>query len=133
MATAYDHLTPFQRIRQFTYVRLYELNGRLEALNAELRMWNEDVVKNFLYGLRLDANAFFKRQPDAVREAIAEVNKEIDYWTALDAEIRMTSCPACQGAGQFRTIVDQDESYTTKCERCKGTGKLSPTIQDIPA
>lgn len=124
MATAYDHLTPFQRIRYFCFLRLHELNGRLEGLNAELRMWNEDAVQNFISRLPLDANAFFRRQPDAVREAITVVDKEIQYWKVLDGEIDSISCPECKGAGKFRIQIDQDESRTETCTKCVGTGRL---------
>jgi hypothetical protein len=117
MATAFDHMTPFQRLSYWLHQRIGELKEEVRILSAEKRMWLEPeiariIVVPVMRVMELDAQ-------------IMALSLEFRQWQNMLEEIG--SCDYCNGSGQIREIIAQDESRLQTCSVCNGTGKTVQT------
>jgi hypothetical protein len=70
---------------------------------------------------------FEKKAIDFLKQRMDEIDKEMERLAderALYDEMlrRLDPCPDCNGIGEIRIVIDQDESEYQKCAPCKGTG-----------
>lgn len=123
MATAYQHMKPYIRLRSFAFQRIHELEEITKQAEGEINLiWGDSTVMVFVdSNTQLDVQAFLHRQLPQAKERLAEANRELDYWRRFYSG--MQACHGCNGYGETRTIVDQDESRFETCSCCGGTGQ----------
>jgi hypothetical protein len=115
MATAYDHMAPFQRLNYWLRQHINELVEEIRRLTAERRMWHEPELQTVITGSRA-----MVRRMDIDAEIFRLSLEQRDWETILK---RLDSCLTCSGSGKIIDVIAQDESVTHECPKCKGTGR----------
>jgi hypothetical protein len=121
MASAYDHLPPFRRLRYYIGVKLHDLKEVIDRAEAESRMWNEPEVRALIARLPYMQQGFFDLpilQAGQIRDACKQ---ELEMWQLLYDS--MDACPKCNGAGEQYIMESQDEGHYKKCGACGGSGQ----------
>jgi hypothetical protein len=116
MATAYNHMKPFQRVNSFVAAKIYEIEKEIELLESERRMWGEKEVQSLLGVIDTSAENFKCN----TRLGELQVN-ELPKWKAFQA--KLMRCQGCNGCGEYYIHESQDSGHYEKCVHCGGTGK----------
>jgi hypothetical protein len=122
MATAFDHMAPFQRLNYWLKQRIGELKEEIRLLDSELRMWADEEVKKLCSVHYFNTVAIREIE---VRAELTRLHSELKSWEDLLTDTR--ACTHCGGYGKIRVVVSQDESESYTCPVCNGTGKALQT------
>lgn len=119
-STAYNHMTPYQRLNSYIKGVIYRLDKDLEEESSILKMWKEPDVALIMGGEELGLGG----ETSLRIQALAE---ERVLW--LKRAEKLHYCPDCNGCGEYWECIAQDESVRRQCRHCKGTG-INPESQE---
>ena len=132
-STAHSHMTPFTRLRSFAFQHISMLEKVVKQAEDELKLiWHDELTKKIydrvLERLSLlepslwdERRAFFESLVGETQQRLNAAQRELGFWQKFYSE--MQACHNCNGYGNIRTIISQDESRYEKCTCCDGTGQ----------
>lgn len=124
--TVYTHMKPFRRLNSYVKGMLYLITQEIKETEEEIAMWEEPEVCVIL------------GKEDAAR--LGEITQAQAHLTELKAAKtrwdemaeKLHYCTNCNGCGEIRHIISQDESRYSKCSACDGSGMSAEAKIDAP-
>ena len=120
MATVFTYMPLLRRVISFANDAACELEEEKKNHREEAFMWKAFLKNKKRRFLSKNTELFINERIKFLNEKCADLNSEIERWQSIIRSVN--PCEKCGGVGEFRVVVEQDESKRIKCTACKGRG-----------